>query len=168
MEEFRDYEFKGLTYQVGNMGTIISPRDRVLKKRLNRDGYEEVTLGAFNQGRTSVRVHRLVASVFIPNPDPIHNTDVNHKDFNRQNNDYRNLGWMSHRDNVAYSRLNGRHDGAHGGTQNGRARLDENEVKEIRKKLRAGVRCSDIARLYDIGWSTVYNIKINNTWKGVN
>lgn len=139
-----------------------------LKKRLNKDGYEEITLGACEQGRTSVKVHRLVATMFVPNSDPLHNTDVNHKDFNRQNNNYYNLEWVSHRDNVHYSRDNGRHNGVHCGAKNGRARLDENIVRTIRKQLNMGVRCCDIARLYDVGWSTVHNIKTNNTWKGVN
>lgn len=47
-------------------------------------------------------MHRLVASVFVPNPDkkPI----VNHIDTNRINNYYLNLEWVTNLENVLHSK----------------------------------------------------------------
>ena len=41
---------------------------------------------------------------FIENPE--NKPEVNHKDFNRQNNKLENLEWVTHRENSLYSRDN--------------------------------------------------------------
>lgn len=51
-------------------------------------------------------VHRLVAKAFIPNPDNL--PQVNHKDFNKSNNDVSNLEWISRADNIQHSHDNGK------------------------------------------------------------
>lgn len=51
-------------------------------------------------------VHRLVAKAFIPNPDNL--PQVNHKDFDKSNNDVRNLEWISRADNIQHSHDNGK------------------------------------------------------------
>lgn len=55
--------------------------------------------------REDVYVHRIIAQMFIPNPE--HLTDVNHKDNNRANNCVDNLEWMSHKDNLEYGFIKG-------------------------------------------------------------
>lgn len=49
-------------------------------------------------------VHRLVAETFIPNDDPVHKTDVNHKDTNKLNNNVSNLEWCSKPKNMEHAR----------------------------------------------------------------
>ena len=44
-------------------------------------------------------VHRVVATVYIPNPDPEHKTDVNHLDENKYNNRANNLTWSTPMEN---------------------------------------------------------------------
>lgn len=92
----------------------------------------------------------------------------NHKDFNRLNNDYSNLEWITHKENVAYSVNYGNYDkGQHVGELNGRSKLTKDDVIEIRRLINFGIRTCDIAKMYKVGWSTIHNIKIGNTWKGV-
>lgn len=50
--------------------------------------------------REDVFVHRIMATVFLPNPNNF--SDVNHKDSNPQNNKLSNLEWMSHKENLEY------------------------------------------------------------------
>ena len=50
--------------------------------------------------REDVYVHRIVAEMFIDNPNNL--SDVNHKDSNPENNHVDNLEWLSHRDNLEY------------------------------------------------------------------
>ena len=50
-------------------------------------------------------VHRVVAELFVPNPNPTVNDCVNHLDpSNRWNNDASNLEWCTRAENNAYSR----------------------------------------------------------------
>ena len=45
-------------------------------------------------------VHRLVAKYYCKNDDPAHKTQVDHIDGNRENNDYRNLEWVTPEENL--------------------------------------------------------------------
>ncbi len=56
--------------------------------------YEVVNLKTFNDFQETVRVHRLIAQTFIPNPNGY--SVVNHKDGNKQNNDVSNLEWCTY------------------------------------------------------------------------
>lgn len=50
--------------------------------------------GLFINGkRVTVRVHRVIAQTWLPNPDPSKYTIVMHIDNNKQNNDVSNLKW---------------------------------------------------------------------------
>lgn len=51
--------------------------------------------------------HRLVASLFCPNPNPEELTQVNHKDGDKSNNHYSNLEWVSPSDNMRHSHERG-------------------------------------------------------------
>ena len=80
--------YEGL-YQISNLGRIKSLnykgtcREGILKPHKNKYGYMYITLYR-NGEHKSLRVHRLVAKAFIPNP---HNLpEVNHKDENCINN----------------------------------------------------------------------------------
>lgn len=102
-------------YYVSNNGevkSVHSGKERILKKKIDRYGY--YCVGLSKNGKIYWRtVHRLVAQAFIQNPDNL--PCVNHKDENKQNNfvwinddgsvdfDKSNLEWCSHRYNTRYS-----------------------------------------------------------------
>jgi len=105
--EERIIEIKGVNYIVSSDGKVYSANDggpsyyhKEISQRLNKDGYLQVTVG-LDGHRTQYRVHRMVAEAFIPNPDNL--PEVNHKDYDRTNNNVDNLEWSTHADNVAYS-----------------------------------------------------------------
>lgn len=99
--------YEGL-YQVSNLGKIKSFRqsskfgrqpEYILKNSLADNGYYQVTL--YNGiSRKKFQVHRLVASVFIPNPNNL--PQINHKDENPANNCADNLEWCTAAYNNAY------------------------------------------------------------------
>lgn len=159
--EWKTFEYRGITYKVSDTGIIIGPRGREIRQRLNSDGYPVVTLGPMRR-RCVQRVHRIVALLFVENPDG--KPEVNHIDYDRTNNNAWNLEWIDHLDNVRYSSENGRYN-VHSCEANGRHRLTREQVDDIRGLIGDGVPCTEIGRMYGVGSSTVYNIKYWNTWK---
>lgn len=105
-------------YQVSSLGRIKSiPRvvqfgnrkrttpEKILKPCSNGKGYFYVELGAGTENRRYI--HRLVAEVFIPNPDNL--PEVNHKDENPANNSVSNLEWCNRSYNLNYGSHNDKH-----------------------------------------------------------
>lgn len=58
------------------------------------DGYDEVRLKHMNGQYESIRVHRLIAQVFVENDEPDKKKYVHHIDGNKLNNNYTNLQWI--------------------------------------------------------------------------
>lgn len=113
MEGFRYVEHLGFPFYVNEDGEVysMSGKEKNFVKRehhYNADGY--LTVSAYNpttKKTRSIAVHIIVAKAFVPNPE--NKAEVNHKDFNRTNPKASNLEWMSHKENVQYSRKAGRY-----------------------------------------------------------
>ena len=98
--------YEGL-YEVSNQGRVRSMKygkEKILKQG-KTNGYLHVCLFKDGYGKT-IRVHRLVAETFIPNPNNLET--VNHKDEVKTNNIVSNLEWMSKIDNINYGTRNKR------------------------------------------------------------
>lgn len=164
-EVFKEFSYGGRRYIASSDGYIISSATgKVLHERINSDGYKIVSLGADGERDGRIKVHRIIAELFVDNPYGFN--EVNHIDFNRQNNKADNLNWMTHKDNVSYSVAAG-HYTAKDGENNGRSRLTKESVSDIKLRLMEGEFATAIAREYGVGASTIYNIKLGNTWKSV-
>jgi len=88
-------------YEVSSCGRIRNSRSgRFLHPSPNDKGYLCVNLRVEKKLKR-VRVHRLVASAFCPNPSSM--PEVNHKDGRRDNNNYTNLEWCSRSYNLTHS-----------------------------------------------------------------
>lgn len=74
-------------------------KGRVLKQHPNHNGYMCIGFSV-NRKHVNLRVHRMVATCFIPNPNNY--PEVNHKDNNPKNNAVSNLEWCSREYNNAY------------------------------------------------------------------
>jgi hypothetical protein len=97
-------------YQISNLGRVKSfcrGKERILKIHDNGKGYYIVSLG---RKRKDVKVHRLVAKEFIPNPK--NKKEVNHIDGNTKNNSVNNLEWVTHSENcIHYTNELSQHNG---------------------------------------------------------
>ena len=71
----------------------------VLKPSLGQWGYEQVTLRKEGKKKT-VRINRIIAQTFIPNPDNL--PQVNHIDGNKLNNCVENLEWCTPSQNMKH------------------------------------------------------------------
>jgi hypothetical protein len=77
-------------YSISNLGNIAS--NRILKAHIGNHGFKCITL--LNNGvRKTFLIHRLVAKAFIDNPNNY--LDVDHKNFDKLNNDVDNLCWTN-------------------------------------------------------------------------
>lgn len=96
-------------YLISESGEIWSTKtNKYLKQSTNKDGYKQISLRGGGKSHT-YRVHRLTALAHMDNPDGL--SDINHKDFNKTNNNISNLEWCSHDDNMLHATIGGRFKG---------------------------------------------------------
>jgi len=88
--------FEGL-YEVSSSGKVRGiKRGKIVSQHIHRTGYMYTVLTKNSKPHT-LSVHRIVAKAFIPNPD--NKREVNHKDFNKTNNNLKNLEWATTQEN---------------------------------------------------------------------
>lgn len=92
-------------YAVSNTGKVKNVKTgNELKQVENKQGY--MTVGLCQNGKKACfRVHRLVALMFIENPE--NKPEVNHIDGNKHNNNVDNLEWNTRKENDSHARENG-------------------------------------------------------------
>lgn len=102
-------EFDGI-YEVSDCGRVRRAKacrgtraGRVTKTCPDKDGYIVVTL-SIQCKKYNRKVHRLVATEFIPNLAQL--PEVNHKDTFKTNNSVNNLEWCTHPANQAHAAEN--------------------------------------------------------------
>lgn len=85
------------TYEISNLGRVRTIATGLIKKPfVHKKGYLRVQLEISGYKR-NLRVHRLVAMAFIPNPD--NKPAINHKNFNKGDNNVINLEWVTDEEN---------------------------------------------------------------------
>lgn len=104
MRDIKGYEGKYAITEDGKIWSYVYKK--LLKPSLDRDGYEIVWLYDKNRKVKALKIHRLVAETYIPNPDYL--PQVNHKDENKQNNNVSNLEWCTGKYNANYGTRNKR------------------------------------------------------------
>lgn len=97
--------YEGL-YKVSNQGRVKrlyrNGGEKILKAGKTTNGYLQVAL--CKEGKPHyMRVHRLVAQHFLPNPNNL--SEVNHIDENKDNNCISNLEWCTRQYNASYGSL---------------------------------------------------------------
>ena len=70
---------------------------KIMTSSIGKHGYCCVQLFDYSGSFKTIRIHRLVAEAFIPNPK--NKPQVNHKDGNKENNKIDNLEWCTNGEN---------------------------------------------------------------------
>jgi hypothetical protein len=97
MEEYKIIEgFEN--YSISKSGNVKNNiTGRILKTNKNERGYYRVALCKNGDIKKTFKVHRLVASTFIPNPE--NKPQIDHIDGNKINNNVNNLRWCTNSEN---------------------------------------------------------------------
>lgn len=153
---YRDY------YRISDAGQVYSAYrgGRLLTSRISPEtGYVTIFLIDLNGVAKNTRVHRLVALAYLPNPLAL--PAVNHKNGVKTDNSVLNLEWCDALHNSKHAIALGlRRPGSNAGEKNGRCKLSDNQVKEIRLLLAQGMRMVKIAAAYDVSPPQIRRIKL--------
>jgi hypothetical protein len=138
----------------GDSGRVLSPID-------DGNGYDAVSIYIDKVG-AKVKVHRIVAETFIPNPMGL--TTVNHINGDKKDNKVSNLEWLSHSDNMKHAWDNGL---MLRGSAAPLSVLDEEKVLQIKQLMLIGKSNDEIAKAYGVVRGTISKIRSLETWKHV-
>lgn len=125
-------------------------------------GYPMVLLRRPGQKKVGFTVHRLVAIAFVDGY--AEGLDVRHLDGTRTNNHADNLAWGTRADNMADAR---EHGTMIVGEASSSAKLTASDVREIRRRRRAGELCRDIAQDFPVSRRCISAVGLGKTWKHI-
>lgn len=147
-------------YSVSNLGRVRSEQGRragtILKPQYHPKGYEQARLFV-NGIRYPVKVHRLIAETFIPNPD--NKPQINHKDGIKANNRVDNLEWVTNQENA-------RHAYDTGLNKANNRKITFAQAEEIRALYATGNHTTrDLGAIYGISFVGVQHILNNRQYR---
>ena len=150
-------------YTMGKDGRKYRIKGVGLSNIRNSCGYNIVTLYT-NAKPNTQRVHRLVAKMFIPNPEK--KSEVNHKNGIRNDNRIENLEWVTRQENMDHAVRTKLIDTK--GSKNISAKLTEYLVLEIRDLYKyTGYTQKEIGKLYGVCQASIKDIVNRNKWKHI-
>jgi hypothetical protein len=117
-----------------------------------------------------MRLDKLIAATWLAAPDAREAHELIHLDDDASNCAASNLRWrcLERREFKLPSVLPPPEaPKTPAGARNGRARLSEVQVAEIRKLLAEGTTCTEVARRFGVSRSTVSLIRSGRRWGGV-
>ena len=161
----KDMEFRIIEsfpiYLINPNGDIFSLRRNCFLHRIkDSKGYIRAVLVDNDGKKHSVGLHRLVAQVFIPNPNGY--PQVNHINGVKADNRVKNLEWCTanYNNNHAF-KMNLRRTGR----ELPYAKLKEEYIPWIKKMYEQGILIRQIAKVYDVSEKTIQRIIKNESWK---
>jgi HNH endonuclease len=125
--------------------------------RKDAKGYFSVILCNGRDKRRNVRIHRLIAETFVPNPANL--PCVRHLDGNPANNGISNIAWGSYSENENDKFAHGTWHARYGG-----AKLSEDDRKKARLLAASGWIHGDIGILLGVSRPTISRLISGKTW----
>jgi len=150
-------------YSVSNLGRVKNNITGKLRKVNMNYGYNNVNLYTNDHKESHMKVHRLVATAFLPNEKVDGKDFVNHIDGNKYNNRSDNLEWVTSKENRQHAMNTDLIDDK--GENNGNAVTTDEEVTGICKDLELDTLTNrEIAKKHGVLISTVYNVLYRVRW----
>ena len=156
------YELK-YPYYVTEDGHVWSEYSQKFIRELpDKNGYLKVRLSSTDlpKGKQhAYSVHRLVLENFNP-VENMENLQVNHIDGNKMNNSINNLEWTTCQENITHAVENNLR-----AKVNGSAKLSQDDVVEIIRRLKNKEKYQSIAQDYNVCIETIARIKRKESWR---
>ena len=172
-----DYSWR---FEVSTWGRIRNAKTkRIYALHAGTNEYLQICTSVCGKNK-NIRIHRCVAETFIPNPN--HLEIVNHRDGNKKNNQLENLEWCSREYNYEHAVdmelinpihtwrfASASHHGQYRGSNNGMAKLTEQDVKFIRENYipkGKGQKCNrkELANYFGVSVGLISRIVKNEIW----
>jgi len=190
-EIWRDIPGYNGVYQASTLGRILTRNWKnkgitvEMMPALDASGYlRTVFVNPITGVHKTIKVHRIVASTFIPNPDI--KPEINHLNGIKDDNKIMNLEWVTHRENFDHSVdnnmqpalfssaeenryyravLDGRCEKVQG-SKVGTSKLTEKDVIEIRAKFKPRIYTREmLANEYGVKPSCIKDVVNRRSWK---
>ncbi len=179
-EQWKPVIFEGIkqdeSYEISNYGRVRSYRDDLEKWKLlktsnqKKDGsgyvYFRFKSDRENGKAMTKAIHRLVAQLFVKSPSEECDYVI-HKDYNKSNNHYKNLIWVTRAGLVEHNKNNPKVIAGHERTKGliRRSKLTETEVIRLKKKLKRGKnKLYKIAKEFGITHTQLNRIRSGENW----
>ena len=162
-------------YYVSNMGRILTlthyghknspaimkPADSIDKRRPNDKSHYQRTV----MDGKAVRVHRVVAQTWLPNPDNL--PQINHKNGQKNDNRLVNLEWSTNSENQVHAYKSGLNK-PRLGLDNNKTKLTPEIVQTIRREWDSNINRltrKGYAEKYGVKESAIKSVLENKSWK---
>jgi hypothetical protein len=159
-----DWKFSEGLYEVSSTGLVRRGSGTCLKTRLDRYGYQIVTLWVNGKALTR-KVHRLVAIAFIENPLGL--PTVNHLNGIKTDNNVSNLEWATVADNHHHAFAKGLHTIGENRKAGRKVKLTNADVLIIKEMIKNGLGNSEIGRVFGVSCGCIYSIRMNKSWSHI-
>lgn len=170
------YGIKG-HYQVSNLGRVKSSErivkrgsgeqkmpEKLLKTRIDENGYEFLGLYVGKKKQVFKKVHTLVAEAFLENNE--NKKCVNHKNAIKNDNRCENLEWVTYKENTAHAVKNNLMKPPKG-ENHPFSVLSSEDVILIREMKKDKKSNREISKNFNVCVKTVYNIVNRKSWSHI-
>lgn len=148
---------------INETGFHVVVKPKFLTLVIADTGYYRVFLRDYSGKRKTVKVHRLVAEHFIPNPE--NKPEVNHLNAVKTDNSVENLEWCTHQENITHAKkLNLMRNGE----RISWSKLTETDIHEIKRLRQCGMKMKSIANSFNVSVSSIEKIMSGINWGYLN
>ncbi|HKL37603.1 MAG TPA: NUMOD4 domain-containing protein [Bacteroidales bacterium] len=167
-EKWAPVYFEGISedekYEVSNYGRLksykVNKKEGNIIKGATLKGYNVLNIKLSSGKRTTKYVHKLVAENFLQRDNELQ-VHVIHLDFDKQNNYYKNLKWVTKETMFEHQKINPNYKR---GTIN-YSKLSETDVIRLKKKLKRGKnKLYKLAREFGITHTQLNRIRSGENW----
>ena len=169
MEQWQEWTENPM-YLISSHGRVITlyksslygPTGGMLSLQVNNMGYHKIFLTipkkGYYQFKKNYSVHRVVADVYIPNPD--NKPEVNHIDGDKLNNHVDNLEWVTHQENIQASYDTGQRKYKSGPEHHMYGNKASTETKRLMRMSKLGKRHPKYKGYYQILGRRFYSSRV--------
>ncbi len=166
-EEWKKIDFLDNRYAISSYGRVRSyckDVNGIPMKPVEFNGFLSISIRIAAKSKKFM-IHKLVAYCFLPKKNDDQSV-VTHLDWNPLNNHYSNLQWLTKKESITrmFKYLSLKSQKRPKKIQIVNAKINEDDVRKLKKMLEGGVRQNIIAKLFNISEMQVTRIKRGENW----